>query len=203
MLHRAPTELSDPRPRLHRWTLFTSFIVQSTLLVVTAALAHSGWISTKPFRSGSFSSASSRNPEGYDNYLDLIPIAFLAFEAAGQVCLSRVLVVNELPTIVISTLYHDFMADALRWRQLWIKRKSTWAFVEEQKRQIRRLACIVALFAGAIVGGFLYASPGGLVAALWTAAGTKVVVSVAWCLWRRKVVTETVVTTEPASAKGN
>lgn len=192
-LHRAPAGLSNPSAPMHRWTLLTSFVIQSSLLTAAAILAQTSVLSTQAYEGGgSFSSGNILRPG--DNYLDLIGIALLAFEAAGQVCLSRVLLMNELPTIVLSTAYHDLIGDALSMRKCWRQSKTKWEFAVSQKKQIRRLSSIVSLFTGALVGGFMFPSSAGLPGALWVAAGTKILICVAWCLWKKKVVTETVVT---------
>lgn len=201
-LHRAPTNISDAKAPLHRWTLTTSFLIQSALLVTAAILAQADAISTTSKECGTFSSGTPLDPG--DRFLDLLPIALLALESAGQVCLSRVLLVNELPTIVLSTLYHDLVAESLSMLRCWRESSTRWEFVVSQKKQIRRLACILALFAGAVIGGYLFRSRGRLAAALWLAAGIKIVISIAWCVWRRKPVTETVISNEvrkPASAR--
>lgn len=193
-LHRAPTRISDASAPLHRWTLTSSFLIQSALLVIAAILAQTDVISTSSKECGTFSSGTIREPG--DRFLDLLGIAILALESAGQVCLSRVLLVNELPTIVLSTLYHDFMAESLSTWRCWKESSTRWEFIVSQKKQIRRLACILALFIGAVIGGSVFRSRGSLPAALWLAAGIKIIISVAWCLWRRKPVTETVVSSE-------
>lgn len=201
-LHRSPTKISDSSAPLHRWTLTSSFLIQSALLLAAASLAQADVISTTSKECGSFSSGTTLNPG--DRFLDLVPIALLALESAGQVCLSRVLLVNELPTIVVSTLFHDLVAELLSITRCWKESSTRWEFVVSQKKQIRRLACILALFTGAVIGGFLFRSRGRLAAALWLAAGIKIVISITWCLWRRKPGQETVVSNEmekPASAR--
>ncbi|KAK5952663.1 hypothetical protein OHC33_006255 [Knufia fluminis] len=97
-----------------RWKLMLSFLIQAICIAVAAVLAQRHIVSNQKISDTSqFSSGNERNPAGAPNYLDLLPIALLAFEAAGQVCLSRVLSFADLPTIVISTLYHDHIADSL------------------------------------------------------------------------------------------
>lgn len=175
---------------MKRWTLTTSFLMQASLLLTAALLAQMNVISVGDKECGTFSSGTPSSPG--DNYIDLLGIAILAIETAGQVCLSRVLLVNELPTIVLSTLYHDLVADSLGVRKCWMESSSIWDFMVSQKRQARRLACILALFSGALIGGFVFQSPAGLAAALWLAFAIKTTIAVTWCLWRRKTVTETV-----------
>lgn len=54
------------------------------------------------------------------------------------------------------------------------------------------MVCIVCFFGSALIGGFVFKSGGkvGFAVALWIAAGIKVLICVAWCLWKRKVVPE-------------
>lgn len=162
--------------------------------MAAATLAQTDVISSTSKECGTFSSGTPLEPG--DRFLDLLGIALLALESAGQVCLSRVLLLNELPTIVLSTLYHDLLAESLSIMRCWKESSARWEYLVTQKKQIRRLACILALFAGAVVGGRVFRSRDRLGAAPWLAAGIKIVISVAWCLWRRKPVTETVVEEE-------
>ena len=139
---------------------------------------------------GQFSSGSEvleEINEDHLNHKDLIPIVILAFEAAGQVCLSRVLSLIELPTIVISTLYHDWTGDLLCTRQLWRQSKSIKDFVLVQsRRQNKRLASIIALFLGAFVGGEMFKSRVGMAGGLWLAASLKGVIVVMFALWPKQ-----------------
>ena len=140
-----------------------------------------------PFIAGRFSSGTKGTEYGPPNYLDLVPVAVLAFEAAGQVCLSRVLSLIELPTIVLSTLYHDFTADLYGTREAWRKRTSIKDFFLNQwRRQEKRLMSIIALFLGAIIGGEMYKSPAGMAGALWFAAGLKGVICVMFLVWPKQ-----------------
>ena len=110
----------------------------------------------------------------------------LAFAAAGQVCLSRVLSLVELPTIVVSTLYHDFTADLYGIREAWRERASCRDFVLVQwRRQEGRLISIIALFVGALVGGEMYKSAAGMEGALWMAAGLKRAIALTFLVWKK------------------
>lgn len=149
-------------------------------------------VSDLPFISGVFSSGS--DPEEHTqptiqanlNYLDLCPIALLAFGSAGQVTLSRTLGLIELPTIVLSTLFHDFTADLYNIRRSWAESSSLRDFIfNHQRRQEKRLLSIIALFIGGIVGGEMYKSPVGMAGALWLAAGFKLGISLLWLVWKK------------------
>lgn len=183
--HKAPTGLSPPRPPLHRWTLTLSFLIQAALVSTVAILAQMEIISSASRGSAAFTSGTPKNPG--DHYLDLLGIVILAFESAGQVCLSRVLGVSEIPTIVFTMAYHDLFGESLSTRKCWRESKTKREFLDTQKKQIRRVPCIVFFFGRALVGGFVFdSSKVGFAAVLWIAAGVKVLICTAWCLWKRK-----------------
>lgn len=132
-----------------------------------------------------------------DNYLDLLPIGLLAFQASGQVTLSRVLSHSDLPTIVISTLYHDFVAGLLHLpsdlkESLAVARqeKCFWDKVtafnhnvlrvsnKRERRQLHRIGSISWLVNGVSLAALMY-KKGHLVACLWLASGAKAVLCIA------------------------
>jgi uncharacterized membrane protein YoaK (UPF0700 family) len=189
-LHRFP-QLSVQPIRRRRAVFITSFAIQTLLILIAATLVDLGIVSNRPAVSGSFSSGSAPI-DTRTNYLDLLPISLLAFQAAGQVCLSRVLEVNELPTIVLSTLYHDFTADLYRVAEAWQASGGSirGVFCEGQRRQGRRAASVVALFLGGIVGGEMFKSAAGMSGSLFFAAGIKGCVCVVWAMWKGEEVEE-------------
>lgn len=153
-----------------------------------------GHVSNRPFRAGQFS--SGRQMAGVSNYnstaegdliwADLAPIALLSFQASGQAALSRALAINELPTIVLSTVYYDLMAELTEI----LPHKEGSSFWEKSKRELlenekrnRRSGAIVGLFLGGLVGGFLFRSSVGMDGALWLAGGIKLGVVVSWLIW--------------------
>lgn len=198
-LHRQPfpTLVIRPgtsSPTLRRSILVLSFAIQTILIIISATLVTVGVVSNLPFRSGQFSSGSERQSDGnydnithgYMNWADLAPIALLAFQASGQAALSRLLGINELPTIVLSTIYYDFMAEVT---ELLPRRlgEPTWKRVvreifQNEKRN-RRFGGIVGLFAGGLVGGFMFRSRVGMGGALWLAAIMKLLIVIAWIVW--------------------
>lgn len=189
ILHRTPTGFHNQPSSRRRVVFALSFLVQTLLILVAAALVTSGVVSTQPFVVGQFSSGNESFEADADhrNYRDFIPIILLAFEASGQVCLSRVLAVIELPTIVLSTLYHDWTADLLCTRNLWNQSSGVKDFVFVQgRRQHKRLACIIALFMGGVVGGEMYKSDAGMAGALWFAVALKACIVVAFALWPKQ-----------------
>lgn len=186
-LHKAPTGLSSPRRPLHRWTLTCSFLIQAALVSTVAKMAQSEAVSSSSREGAVFTSGSPGH-----HYLELLSIAILSFESAGQVCLSRVLGCAEIPTIVFTLTYHDLVGDSLSTRKYWRESRTWRIFFESQKKQIRRVVCAVLFFGSALIGGFVCKSNrnAGFAAALWVAAGVKVLICVAWCLWKRKEATE-------------
>lgn len=149
-------------------------------------------VSDLPYISGVFSSGSDpqqhSEPSIKENldWLDLCPIALLAFQSAGQVALSRVLGLLELPTIVLSTLFHDFTADLYGLRRSWQQSSSLADFIfNRQRRQEKRLFSMIALFVGGVIGGEMYKSAVGMTGALWLAAALKLAVSFSWLLWKK------------------
>lgn len=188
-MHRWPTGLHNQPTSRRRLIFVISFVLQTVLIIIAAALVTAGVVSNRPFVAGTFSSGSHLSPSAsvQTDYRDLIPVAVLAFESAGQVCLSRVLSVIELPTIVLSTLYHDFTADLYCTKDLWRKSASCkdFAFVT-CRRQNKRLLSIIALFIGGVVGGEMYKSRAGMGGALWLAAGLKGGIAIAFALWRKE-----------------
>jgi hypothetical protein len=156
-------------------------------MVIAASLVSTHEVSNQPFVAGTFSSGSQKLPSSTVHFLDLCPIALISFQAAGQVALSRLLGVVELPTVVVSALYHDICADVFNIRESWRKSASVAEFFAvHEKRQEKRLACVVALFLGGIVGGLMYKSSAGMGGALWLGAGLKFGILVGWLFWRKK-----------------
>ncbi|EXJ86660.1 hypothetical protein A1O3_03613 [Capronia epimyces CBS 606.96] len=188
ILHRYPTGLSEQPSCRRRGLFIVSFGIQTVFITTATILVSVDLVSNQPFVPGSFSSGSKDSPSSITNFLDLCPVSLLSFQAAGQVTLSRLLGVVELPTIVLSTLYHDFTSDLLAVRASWRKSSSGWEFFAgQQRRQGRRLACILALFTGGIIGGEMYKSRAGMAGALWLAAGFKLVIVMAWCFWKGEI----------------
>lgn len=108
------------------------------------------------------------------DFHEFIPIALLSFQAAGQIVSSRSLGVNELPTVVITSMVCDLMSDPM-----------LFAFSCNRKRNCRATAFVLMLL-GAIVGGAISNACGSATASLWTVAGIKLALAAAWSIWRSK-----------------
>lgn len=140
-----------------RGTLAAGFAVQFALTAVAAALVQAGAV---PSSSGSNS----------EEFLERVPVALLAFQSAGQLSTAQLVGVGEVPTVVLTSVYHGLAADAGFFRRGNVHRD-------------RRIAGVVAFFAGAISGGWLERSRGGIAAALWISAAVKLGIAVSWLFW--------------------
>lgn len=149
---------------LRRGTLFISFLIQTILIVIAVAIIQTDLIPH---------SSSDMSLTGGPLFLELIPIGLLAFQSAGAMTCSRSLGYNEIPTVVLTSVYFDIASDP----------KITDKPTGNVKRN-RRVGGVVFLLVGAIVGGWLSRSSGGMQSALWMAAGIKLVAAVAWLFWK-------------------
>ena len=137
-------------------------------------------------RSGRSSESPVKPPSALDYFpkdpgfpwIDLIPISLLSFQAAGKIVASRVLQYNALPTVVLTTIYNDLMADP----------SLLSAGLFDNVVRNRRLAAIVLYFGGAVSGGAFARSPAGFAGTLFTAAAIKFVIVLAWLLWREDTI---------------
>jgi len=140
-------------------------MIQAVLIFVAAALVQRGVV---PSPKG----LEELDPANVD-FIELLPIGLLAFQSGGQIVTSRFLGLNEMPTIVLTSLYCDLVSDPHMLAKDNIKRN-------------RRLASAVVLLIGGIIGGWLSRKPVGMAAALWLAGAVKVAIAVAFALWKPK-----------------
>ncbi|KAJ5784576.1 uncharacterized protein N7503_009788 [Penicillium pulvis] len=151
---------------LRRGTLFVSFLVQTALIIIAVALIQADLIPH---------SSNDSTLDGGPLFLELIPIGLLAFQSAGGMTCSRALGYNEIPTVVLTSVYFDIASDVK------ILQKPT-----ENVKRNRRIGGVVFLLIGAIIGGWLSRSSGGMESALWMAAGLKLVAAFGWLFWKAK-----------------
>ncbi|KAB5517384.1 hypothetical protein GE09DRAFT_1231003 [Coniochaeta sp. 2T2.1] len=165
--------------RPHRkTTLALSFTLQACFIFVAAALAETAAVPSFGMnRLSTTLTDAERAIRGAeeDSGLSLIPLALLAFQFGGQIVMSRVLGVNEVPTNVLTSLYCDLLSDPL-----------LMAPVSKNPKRNRRIASIVLLVAGGVAGGWIQRSSAGMSAALWLAGGIKFALGVSWVFWRSK-----------------
>ena len=165
---------------LRRWVLIASFTLQTLLISITALLATLKLISNQTASNRDVSSGIARRAQPLQStsqhtiiWVDLAPLALLAFQSAGQVIASRVLKYNELPTVVLTSLLADLMSDP---------HILTAGIFEDPKRN-RRAVAVIMMFAGAVCGGVFTKGWVGLAGALWIAAAIKALMVLAWVLW--------------------
>jgi hypothetical protein len=160
-----------------RWVLGLSFTLQALMTAAGAALITTQHASDSPVKKPSVL-ALPADP-GFP-WIDLVPIGLLAFQASGKVTASRVLQLNALPTVVLTTLYNDLMGDPGLF---------TGGLLANVQRN-RRLGGVVFYFGGAVAAGPLVKSTLGYGGLLWIAAGVKMLIAGAWLIWREEVESE-------------
>jgi len=138
-------------------------------MIITASLISTGVVSNTK-------QDLAENEAGSFNWVELCPIALLAFQSAGQIVASRILKYNALPTVVLTSLFCDLMSDP---------DLLTAGLLEDPDRN-RRAAGAVMLFVGATIGGAVMKSSIGYAGALWIATGVKGCMVLAWLVWRQK-----------------
>ncbi|KAK2754879.1 hypothetical protein FQN54_006772 [Arachnomyces sp. PD_36] len=174
---RATTALG---PRQRR-TLISSFGIQFICVVIAAVLVQ---VDVVTVPNPSLSNDGSKGVVDGRLFLELIPLAFIAFQSGGQMAASRLLGFNEIPTTVLTSVYYDIVAaDPTRLPST----QST--FLSNVKRN-RRIAAVVFLLSGAIVGGWICRSEPGMSVVLWVASVLKLFVAFGFYFWKGKVVTD-------------
>lgn len=148
-----------------RGVLVGSFFVQAACVIVAASIVEGGIIE------GSY---PSTQPASYVDFKELILIALLSFQAAGQIVSSRALSVGEVPTVVITSLLCDLMSDP-----------ALFSFARNDKRDRRFIAFVLTLV-GAICGGWISRASSAVQPSFWTVAGLKLVLAAGWLFWKGK-----------------
>jgi hypothetical protein len=138
-----------------RITLIASFVFQTLLIVIAAAIL-------------TFGPATGGKEDITWNVL--VPIALVAFQSCGQAVTSRALKYNALTSVVLTSIYCDLFSDA-----------QLLSLHNVERNQ--RVGAPVMLLLGAIAGGKFAHSSFGIAGALWTAAGLKLLVVIAWFFW--------------------
>ena len=159
-----------------RWVLAASFTLQMLLTMVAAVLVSNGKASESPVKDpGVVPLGGIPADIGFPSS-DLIPIGVLSFQAAGKVIASRMLGLNALPAVVLTTLYNDLMSDP---------GLLTAGLMGNVQRNRRGLA-IVMYFGGAVIGGACARSTLGFAGALWISAALTGCIVLAWLLWNEE-----------------
>ncbi|KAA8569700.1 hypothetical protein MFRU_004g04060 [Monilinia fructicola] len=150
-----------------RGVLSISFVLQGICLIVAAALVQTKVV-PEPF--------GVYGIEDEVNFIELIPLGFLAFQSGGQIVTSRILGFNEVPTTVLTSVYCDIASDPK-------------LFAKDNVKRNRRVAAVLAILSGGIAGGWISRSTAGLSASLWFAAAIKLAIAFSWAVWKPKPVT--------------
>jgi uncharacterized membrane protein YoaK (UPF0700 family) len=143
--------------------MFTSFVIQTLFICIAASLVQSSVVP-----------GIGKNHDRI-HLIELLPLAFLSFQAGMQIVASRQLGLNEIPTVVLTSVYCDIAND-----------KALFAPVRKNVKRNRRVGAVLSLLIGAIVGGWVNKSRGGMATALWMAAFVKACLVGAWVFWKSK-----------------
>ncbi|KAL4890141.1 hypothetical protein BDV59DRAFT_185344 [Aspergillus ambiguus] len=148
---------------LRRLTLIFSFTLQTCLLLAAALLVQQEAVSPR-----------SGQQEPID-WLQVLAISMIAFQAAGQLVASRFLAFSEIPTVVLTALVCDLLLDKQLYQRPW----------SANPKRNRRIGALVAHFFGAMAAGGM-AKETGLAGGLWLAMAIKGGITVVWFGWSAK-----------------
>lgn len=165
-----------------RWLVLCSIFFQMVLLGIAGVVVPS-----------TSSSSTTTNIQGNRQHqqqqkqqlpLDLnlpvtLALILISLQSSGQAYLSRIFGYNSLTSVVLTSLYLDLFSDP-------------HLFSHHHGERYRRIAAVVCLLAGAMLGGCMvnFGLWGGLKGALWVAVGLKGVVGLGCWVWRGEVVVE-------------
>ena len=147
--------------RLKRGTLVLSFVVQAAVVLLVGVVVQADGVEGR---------LSEINDD--IDWRQCLPIALLSFQSAGQICASRALRVNEIPTVVLTSMLHDIAADP--------KILSPW---RENAKRNQMLGAFAATLLGALAGGFISISTGKMQSTLWVVGVLKLGIAAAWMMW--------------------
>jgi hypothetical protein len=151
-----------------RMSLVVGFAVQAVCFFAAAGLVQGGVV---PVAAGTVTPAE-KDPLD-PRFVELLPLGILAFQAGGQIVSSRMLGFSEIPTNVLTSCYCDLVIDKALLKAANGKRD-------------RRVASVLCLLLGGIVGGWLSRSGGGMGSVLWLGGSLKAGIVVTWLLWPKK-----------------
>lgn len=147
-----------------RGCLMLSFLIQAGIIVIAAGLVQGGVLST---------ALDDDRSQSITRWDQEVPIVLLSLQSAGQIVASRTLGFNEIPTVVITSLLCDLMSDPK-------------LFLLCNEKRDRRIIAFVLTLVGAIVGGWVTKATGQIAPILWLSAGIKLMVGIAWGVWKAK-----------------
>lgn len=141
-----------------RWVMFSSYLFQMLLIIAAAIIVTLD--------------ETTEADKAKLRWAVMVPLALMAIGSSGQCVSSRALDKNSLTSVVLTSIYCDLFSDP---RLL--------SFSGNPSRN-QRVAAPICVLVGALAGGVWAHSSVGLPGALWTAAGLKFCIVVAWAGWR-------------------
>ncbi|PWY92819.1 hypothetical protein BO70DRAFT_367825 [Aspergillus heteromorphus CBS 117.55] len=150
------SRLLGPR---RRSTMILSFAIQAICLLIAAILVEAQIIFPRP-----------EDPRAPIQWMQIVPISLIAFQAGGQICASRILAYDEIPTVVLTALLCDLLVDPD-------------VLAKKNPKRNRRIGAFLALFFGAMTAGGL-SKVASLASSLWFAFALKLAITVEWVFWR-------------------
>jgi uncharacterized membrane protein YoaK (UPF0700 family) len=148
-------------PRLRR-SLTTSFAIQSLFILVAASI----------IQSNAIPHGLTNEPVSGTLFLEMIPLGILAFQFGGQIAASRAMGFNELPTVVLTSVYFDIASDP-----------GLASSITKNVKRNRRIGSVVAIATGAIAAGWLCRSSAQMQSALWISGFLKCCMAISWAFW--------------------
>ena len=145
-----------------RGTLSVSFFIQCLLMIIATSIIQAGVVPHD----------ITNMPVNGPLFYELIPLALLAFGSGGQIAAARSMGFNEIPTVVLTSVYYDIASDP-----------GLSAGITKNVKRNRRISSVVALLVGAISAGWLVRSDAGMQTALWISAFIKMCIAVVWLVW--------------------
>ena len=154
---------------LRRVTVAGSFLAQALIIFIAAAVVQGGSVN------GSLHTITDDI-----NWWDVLPIALLSFQAAGQIVGSRAVSLSEVPTVVVTSMLHDIFSDP-----------KLLAGLSKNVKRNRRIGAFFALLIGAVAGGFIGENTKRMQVPLWIAGAIKLGITAAWMTWPEKKIKAT------------
>ena len=145
-------------------TLTASFLLQALIIFATAGIIQSGNVN------GSLYTITDDIV-----WRELLPIALLSFQSAGQIVGSRALNLAEVPTVVVTSMLHDIMSDP-----------ALLAPLTQNIKRNRRILAFFGILGGAIAGGFISETTKRMQIPLWIAGAVKLFIACSWTIWPAK-----------------
>ena len=146
---------------LRRGTLILAFLVQSSIIILTAAIIEAGVVNGD----------LARMTDDIYWYSE-VPIALLSFQSAGQIVASRALSLAEIPTFMLTVILHDLCTDP-----------KIMSPLRENVKRNRRLLALLGILMGSIVSSYISAATGRVQDPLWIAGALKAVITMGWMTW--------------------